>query len=364
MANNKKTVAPIIAIAVIFIFIGMIAPLINTSSVEKHLKVDKWYRDDIGTFIYDGDKLIDSLNDFYNATGVQLYVLIVNDEDRVSAAKAYNRNFPDDEHVLIYITECHPSYTSWDSESGSTYARYLLNGTYYDVEVYAGYDSLTSSKLRILERNLDDMELTSGTYNTNQSELIAAIDKTASEIGDSKGTEVILTIIGLIVSLMPTAFFILFIVLIVRFANKRNANKPKPTSAPYPTPTVTTISNNPNPETPKPVFKPLPTNNPAPVNPKPVVDKPVITKPVEPAPVVTETVSIEPTPVYTEPIMPSVTETEPVMSAMPEIKPIEPIDIKPITFDLEANNILDNIGDINYDIPNVVDTNFDDWGNL
>ena len=43
--NNKKVVAPLIAIAVICIFIGLVAPLINHSSVRKHVKVDKWYKD-------------------------------------------------------------------------------------------------------------------------------------------------------------------------------------------------------------------------------------------------------------------------------------------------------------------------------
>lgn len=375
--NNKKVVAPLIAIAVICIFIGLVAPLINHSSVRKHVKVDKWYKDNTETFICDGDELISSLDNFYNATGVQPYVLIVSDEDRVPAFKAYNRNFPDDEHILIYITECHPGNTSWDSESGTTYAMYILSGTYYDVEVYAGDDSLTSTKLHVLEDNLEDMDLTYGPLNANQSELIAAIDKTASEIGESTGLDVldiIITIIALIVPLAPMLFFILFIVLIVKFANKRNANSPKPTSAPYPTPTVvpnpvpvsinqTTVVKPVTIE--KPVFKPAPAPVASPVA-TPVQAEPVETKPAF-EPLVSKPVTGQPAPVsYEAPV--KTDSSEPIeitpLDPLEAITPIEPIKIEAVNFDLDANNILDNLGEANYDIPKVINTDFDDWGNI
>jgi len=358
--------------------IGIVASVGKEFSVEKHAKIDEWYKDETGRFIDDDDdELLEAMEAFYDKTGVQPYVLVTPSRFHIGIDDTYYEVFDDNEHVLIYISEQSSDTTSnLLFRQGSSNSNNEANDAAiytYEVDIYTGAEGLNASQMNTLNRYMERMDLEPG--NDKYEELVMAFEKATASIDNGVGEKVIYNLIKLVFSVLPTVFFFGFILFIVKIANAQNKKSAAPTTAPYPTPTVKTIDISQIDENiapiNKPVFKPAPTAQPVQATVAPA--KPVApVKPVAPAkpevPVKPET-----------PVKPVVTEftLEPVQIPAPEaaaesinidpisITPIEPIKIEPISFDLDANNVLDNLGDANYDIPNVINNdNFNDWGNL
>ncbi|MCQ2516674.1 MAG: hypothetical protein MJ094_07400 [Saccharofermentans sp.] len=370
MANNKKTKNLIIIFVVVFVLLGMLGSYAKSLNITKHPLISEWYDDQTGNIIDEDeeDTLLESMRDFYDITGVQPYVLVISDAtltDReraitqaygsdssvtgyllgtssgkvdTSAARAYDRLFNDEEHVLINIVENHGAIVSWDEEEQRLINVYNDDYIAYSVEVYAGSDSLKSNQLNIVTNIMRDMDLEYGIPNTE--ELIIAFERANDQLENLKTENTIVGIIAFFVSIIPTFLFVGFIILMVKIANKANRNTSTTTAQPYPTPSVKTIvRNNPTAER-----KVIPIGQPITINPE--VTKPVAPAPAKPVAPTQEPISIAP------------------LDPLEAITPIESIKIEPVSFDLEANNILDNLGDANYDVPNVIKTDFDDWGNL
>ncbi len=409
MANNKKTKNLIIIFVIVFVLLGILGSYANSLKVTKHPLISEWYDDQTGNIIDEDeeDTLLESMRDFYDITGVQPYVLVISDAtltDRellinqaygsdssvtryllgssggkvdTSAARAYDRLFNDEEHVLINIVENHGAIVSWDDEEQRLINVYNDDYIAYSVEVYAGSDSLKSNQLNIVNNIMKDMDLEYGIPNTE--ELIIAFERANDQLENLKTENTIVGIIAFFVSIIPTFLFVGFIILMVKIANKANSNASTTTAQPYPTPTVKTIVRNNNPTAER---KVIPIGQPITINPE--VTKPVSLAPVKPVaptpakpvetkpafkPLVSEPIKEQPvTSSYEAPAKPDVSTQEPISIApldpLEAITPIESIKIEPVSFDLDANNILDNLGDANYDVPNVIKTDFDDWGNL
>lgn len=83
---------------------------------QQCIESDKWYVDNDGTWIYDSNKLIRGMREFYNITGIQPYLVIdtgdINGSDTPSAAEyekylldIYDKLFDDGGHLILGFNE-------------------------------------------------------------------------------------------------------------------------------------------------------------------------------------------------------------------------------------------------------------------
>lgn len=372
--NNKKSVLIIIIVMIMVVIAGFIIPLMQSLKIKKHACIDSWHQDLTTSQDVISDQLDSRLQEFYNQTGYQAYVVAVDSENAEDIEDVYDDLFYDNEHVLIYIVKNGSQSPKPGVFSGNQDSTYYSSFNDYSIEIYAARKSIDSLQKSVLRENIDNMN----PERSISSELIKALDNTIEEYQKNNNSLIITKVIWAMFSIIPTVissiFTLVFIWVFVKFVKKVNNSsnqKPAKNSAPYPAPTVSTLK--PTSSTPAKVPEPKTSNPTVKVSsdPKPVAPKPQPVS-VNTSPVATPTLAKPaPTPIISEVKPKTVPEAKVQMpvekihtESTDEIKPNIPTDIKPIDFDLDANNILDNLGDTNYDIPSLIDTDFNDWGNL